>query len=86
MKSPAPYTDTDAETARVHVDLLRQAGPQRRLALAFNLSRTVIEMSRRALRRLHPDASDEELGLLWVRQQYGAELSDALREHLARRR
>ncbi len=80
------HTDTDPETERVQLELLRRAGPDRRLALAFSLSQSVIEMSRSALRRLHPQASDEELGLLWVRQNYGAELADGLRADLERRR
>lgn len=85
MDNPVRHTDTDPETERVQLELLRRAGPARRLALAFSLSQSVIEMSRGALRRLHPQASAEELGLPWVRQNYGVELADGLRAYLARR-
>ncbi len=81
--TPARLTDTDPETQRVQLELLRRAGPARRLELTLSLSRAVIAMSRRALRRLHPQASDEELGVLWVRQNYGDELADGLQARLA---
>lgn len=84
--TPTRLTDTDPETQAVQLEILRRAGPARRLELTLSLSRAVIAMSRRALRRLHPRASDEELGVLWVRQNYGDELADGLQARLARQR
>lgn len=81
-----PFSDTDPETERVHLELLRQAGPRRRGQMALDLTQAVIATSRRALRRLHPHATEEELGVLWVRQNYGDELADGLQADLARRR
>lgn len=86
VRSARPFSDTDPETERVHIEMLRRAGPERRLQLALNLTHEVIAMSRRELRRLHPEASEEELGVLWVRQNYGDELADGLQADLARRR
>lgn len=79
-------SDTDPEAERVQLELLRRAGPERRLQLALNLTHEVIALSRCALRELHPRATDEELGVLWVRHTYGDELADGLQAYLARRR
>ncbi len=82
----AGLRDTDPETERVHLDLLRRAGPARRLQLALSLSRTVMSLSRGGIARIHEGASPEELGLRFVAVHYGAELANALRADLLSRR
>jgi hypothetical protein len=79
-------SDTDPETARVHLELLRAASPERRLRLAFSLSRTVMSLSRERLSRTVPGASAQEVGLRQVALLYGQRLSDEVRESLAVRR
>ena len=83
---PARSADTDVEANAVHLELLRQATPARRAALAFSLSATVIDLAREALRREMPDASEDERSVRFVELHHGAELAAGLREHLARRR
>ena len=78
--------DTHAEVARRQVELLRAASFERRARLALSLSHTVIELSRRALRERMPGVSEREVLLRWVGQQYGADLEQRLRAHLAGRR
>ena len=78
-------SDTDAETARVHLELFRQASPGRRLRLALSLSRTVISLSRDGIARRLPEASPEEVGLRFVALHYGADLANELRADLAAR-
>jgi hypothetical protein len=79
-------TDTDPETERVHLTLLREAGPGRRAHMAFSISATVIDLSRRAIRQSLPDASEEEVGLEFVARHYGAELAEDVRRYLTARR
>jgi len=79
-------SDTDAETGRVHLELLRRAGPARRLQLALSLSRTVMSLSRGGIARRLEGASPEELGLRFVAVHYGADLAAALRAELLSRR
>jgi hypothetical protein len=43
-------SDTDPETERVHLELLRHAGPARKIRLALSLSRAVMGLSRDELR------------------------------------
>jgi len=79
-------SDTDPETERVQLELLRRAGQARRLQLALSLSRTVIGLSRGGLARKLADASSEEMGLRFVALHYGADLAEALRAELLSRR
>lgn len=79
----APLTDTDPEAARVHRELLRRASPAKRLALAISLSKTVIGLARRALRRgLIGEYAEEEAALRFVELNYGPELAAAVRARL----
>lgn len=79
-------SDTDPETERVHLELLRRAAPARRIRLALSLSRTVMSLSRGGLARRLPGASSEDVGLRFVALHYGADLADELRADLASRR
>jgi hypothetical protein len=87
MPGVAPaHGDTDPEAERVHLELLRAATPSRRLRLALSLSRTAMGLARASLARADPGASAEEIGLRFVALNYGPELADEVRFHLARSR
>ncbi|HEX9189708.1 MAG TPA: hypothetical protein VGB87_21720 [Vicinamibacteria bacterium] len=77
--------DTDPETERVHLEMLRAASPSRRLDLALSLSRTVMGLARDGIARRLPGASASEVGLRFVELSYGRELAEELRAHLAAR-
>jgi hypothetical protein len=79
-------SDTDPEAARVHLDLLRRAPPERRLGLAFSLSRTVMSLTRGGLQRARPDATSQELDIEFVARLYGPQLAAEVRSDLAVRR
>lgn len=74
-------SDTDPESARVQIDLLRAAGPSRRASLALGLTRTVIALSRRALRAAHPELPEPEIEVLWVELHYGRDIAEGLRRY-----
>jgi hypothetical protein len=78
--------DTHPAAEKVQIDLLRKATPARRFAIARALTERVITLSRRAIRALHPGASEEEVNLVFVELNYGKELADSLRAYLAVRR
>lgn len=78
--------DTDAETQRVHLEMIRAASPSRRMRLAISLSRTVVTLARDGIARGLPGASREEVGLRFVELHYGRELAAGLRADLAARR
>ena len=79
-------SDTSPEAERMHIALFRQASPARRFALARSLSQTAMGLSRQAIRRRHPAASDEDVLLLFVEYHYGRDLASRLRADLERRR
>jgi hypothetical protein len=56
-----------------------------KFALMCSLSQQAIEASRDAIRASHPEASEEEVRLLFVEFHYGKELADKVRADLARR-
>ena len=84
VRSSRP-ADTDAEAERVQLDLLRAATPARRAGLAISLTATAIGLSRRALQRQSPGASEEEIGLRFVELNYGRELAAELAAYLRER-
>lgn len=84
--TPARSADTDVEAERVQLDLLRAASPAQRAALAISLTATAIGLSRRALMRQAPDASEEDIGLRFVELNYGRELAAEVAAYLRSRR
>lgn len=76
---PLPPSDTDHETERVHLQMLRDAGPARRVEMAFALSADVILLARAALRRQHPEETEEQIGLRFVERHYGREAAEGIR-------
>lgn len=68
-------TDTHPSMAERQIELLRAAGPSGRVATAIALSRTAIDASRAALRRLHPELSERQVMRLWVSLHYGEDLA-----------
>jgi hypothetical protein len=81
----ARSADTDPEAEKVQLDLLRQAGPGRRLQMSLSLSAQVITLARNAIRRSMPGASELEVNLRFVELHYGHELADDVRRYLAGR-
>ena len=72
-------TSTDIET--VQLELLRAKTPSERGTMALRLSDEVARLSKRAIRRVHPEFSEIEVGQMFVELHYGKELADALRQH-----
>ncbi len=78
--------DTHPDAEAVQIELLRRASPARRFELARSLSRTTMWLAWRAIRRAHPDVSDEEVSVRFVALHYGEELAQGLARCLERRR
>lgn len=60
-------------------------GVSQRVARMRSLSAEVIEMSRRAIRKIHPDWSERDVLLEWAAVHYGRDLADKLRDYLTER-
>ena len=71
--------ESHPETEQAQVEALRRMRGARRLAIMAALSATAIRLSRRAIRRANPNASERELKLLFIELNYGRELADRIR-------
>jgi hypothetical protein len=80
-----PVSSTSPASDEIQVGLLRDAGTTGRFARARSLSRNVIALSRRAIRRRHPDWSEREVQIEFLAVHYGRDLAERVRDHLERR-
>lgn len=74
-------SDTHPDAERVQIELLRQATGAQRMAQALSLTSLVIRLSRRAIARVNPHLSEQEVEMLWVELNYGKELATGLRKY-----
>lgn len=77
--------DTHPGAEEMQILLLRQATVARRLAVMRSLSRTTIQLSRRAIHRANPTYSQLEVNLAFVAYHYGEELANRLGQYLEQR-
>ena len=75
--------DTSPEAERVQIELIRKAPISKRFALVRSWSQLLIEANRQQIRKDYPNASEEEIGLIFVARHYGQTLADRLRADLA---
>ena len=78
--------DTSPEAERVQIELIRKASPAKRFAIMEAWSQFLIEANKQGIRKNRPDLSEEEVGLIFVANNYGRALADQLREDLSRRK
>ena len=78
--------DTHPDIERVQIELIRKASPAKIFGLIFSLSQSMIRTSKKSIRELHPDASEEELKILFVELFYGKELAQRVQAHLSKRK
>jgi hypothetical protein len=81
----AQSEDTDLDTERKQIELLRTATVARRTALAFSLSETVIGLARRAIRLANPELSPQDVLLRFIALHYSPALAESLKADLRRR-
>jgi hypothetical protein len=77
--------DTSPEMERIQIELIRKASPAKRFAIMQAWSELLIEANKQHIHKNHPDASEDEISLIFVAQHYGQELADRLRAHMASR-
>jgi len=57
----------------------------RRLELGRGLTGLALRSARRAIRDAFPGASEQEIALIFISQNYGQEIADGIRVHLERK-
>jgi len=73
------FSDTSRAAQAARIEALRGMGPGGRLRAGLRFSRSMIALSRAALRARHPDLDERAVRLLWIEQSYGATLARAVR-------
>jgi len=71
--------------ASILESLLREASVPKRVARARSLSRSVILLVHRAIRRANPSLSDRDADLIFVEKHYGQDVAEHLRQFLTQR-
>ena len=66
-----PATDTTPRAAALQLQLYRAAGPARRAQIAVELSEAVRSTTIAGIRRRHPEYSEREVALAFLRLVYG---------------
>jgi len=77
--------DTHPEAEKFQISLIRKAGTAKRMSLMRSLSKTVIQLSRRAISRANPGLNEEEVNLIFVANNYGDDLAKRLSKYLKQR-
>ncbi len=74
--------DTHPVVEKLQFERLRQMGRKERFERGLARVDESLALMRAALRRQHPDASRDELRVLWTRAQFGEELAARLKQYL----
>ncbi|HYX50387.1 MAG TPA: hypothetical protein VE843_11630 [Ktedonobacteraceae bacterium] len=82
MQSEDPGPDME----RGQIELILKALPAKLFGLVRPMSQTMIQASIRNIRKLHPDASEEEIILIFVELYYGKKIADFVRSQIEKRR
>ncbi len=77
---PIP-SDTTSEIASRQLTLLAAKTPSERVMLAARLSSDVIRASKKAIARVHPEFTSEQVNDFFIELHHGRELADAVREY-----
>lgn len=74
-------SDTSRGAADAQLLALRRMGSAGRLRAGLRFSRSMIALSRAALRARNLDLDDRALELLWIERNYGADLARKVERH-----
>ena len=77
-------SDTDEKIEKVQIDLIRQLSTPERVSRLRSLSQTVINLSRRAIRRANPELSENELKYKFLAYNYGYEIAENFKKYMER--
>ncbi len=71
-------TDTDPKTKKAQIELIRKASIAKRISVMRSLSKSVILLSRRTIKRAKPNFNEKEVSLAFVSLHYGKDLAARL--------
>lgn len=71
-------SDTSPDVAARMVELYERMTPRQRIGRALSLSQATRQLTRARLRKLYPDATDDELRIRFAQRTLGNELTRAV--------
>ena len=74
-----------AEAEKLQISFIHQASTAKSMSLMRSLSKTVIQLSRRAISRANLGLNEEEVNLICVANNYGDDLAKRLSKYLKQR-
>ena len=77
-------SDTDEKIEKIQIALIRKLSSTERVTILRSLSRTVINLSRRAIRRANPELSEKELKYKFLAYHYGNETAEKFKKYIER--
>jgi hypothetical protein len=86
MSTSSKIHDTSPEAASLLIRLIRGKPPSVRVGDAVAASNRVAQQCKEAIRRNHPDCSEEEIKLRFIAINYGQEIADNVRVYLCKKR
>jgi hypothetical protein len=85
MSKPIMIRDTSPEAESVLIGILRDKPACMRLRDAVSASNLVAEQCKNAIRRRHPQISEDEVKLRFIELNYGREIANEVRAYLSRK-
>lgn len=77
-------SDTDEKIEKIQIGLIRQLSIAERVSRLRSLSQTVINLSRRAIRRTNPELNEKELKFKFLAYHYGKEIAEQFKKYIDR--
>ena len=77
--------DTHPAAEKIQISLIRKASIAKRTSRIRSLSQSVIQLSRKAIKRANPNLDDKEQIFTFISYHYGSELADRLRKYMDRK-
>lgn len=78
--------DTNLKAEAVQIQLICRVSVAQRIARMRALTASLMRLSKRAIRRANPEASQDELDVLFVKYHYGDALAARLQAYLQERK
>jgi hypothetical protein len=77
-------SDTDEKIEKIQIALIRKLSTTERVSRLRSLSRTVINLSRTAIRRANPELSERELNFIFIMYHYGNKIAEKYKSYMDR--
>ena len=74
--------DTNPETERVLISLIRKVSLSKKLSQTLSLSHTTIQLSKRAIARANKNLDIDQIKLLFINYHYGEDLAEQVKKYI----